>query len=439
MFLDDMSLTLSNDEAPSYSSITTTTASDMNRGVALTFDDVSVIPQYSEVLPSEVDTSVRLTPEINLKIPIISAAMDTVTEYKMAIALAQLGGLGVIHKNMSIDKQTSQVMMVKRHDGGIVKDPITVNDYHALSEVIALSEVSGFNSFPVVMNYTRYDSSKKVLIGFLTARDIRFQTDDNITVEQIMTPYSKLVVATEEMTRDQMRDLMYQFKVEKMPVVKMEGDTPILKGLITMKDMEIMDKMPNATRDKDRRLMVAAAVGVSDKEKERVAELVSAGVDALVVDSAHGHSRRVIEMVEWIADNYPEVGIIAGNVVTAEGVEALYQAGANCVKVGIGPGCFVPGTKVTTRNGMTPIEEIDEGAEVLTHRGRWKKVVGKSTFSDKKEVAVVNGIASTTDHKYYVIHKRHKSSVTDDNLHSLAEWIEAKDLTKDYLLIKPKG
>ena len=433
MFLDDMPL--STPPIPSFAPA----ANLPNRGVALTFDDVSVIPQYSEVLPSEVDTSVRLTPEINLKIPIISAAMDTVTEYKMAIALAQLGGLGVIHKNMSIDKQTSQVMMVKRHDGGIVKDPITVNDYHALSEVIALSEVSGFNSFPVVMNYTRYDSSKKVLIGFLTARDIRFQTDDNITVEQIMTPYSKLVVATEEMTRDQMRDLMYQFKVEKMPVVKMEGDTPILKGLITMKDMEIMDKMPNATRDKDRRLMVAAAVGVSDKEKERVAELVSAGVDALVVDSAHGHSRRVIEMVEWIADNYPEVGIIAGNVVTAEGVEALYQAGANCVKVGIGPGCFVPGTKVTTRNGMTPIEEIDEGAEVLTHRGRWKKVVGKSTFSDKKEVAVVNGIASTTDHKYYVIHKRHKSSVTDDNLHSLAEWIEAKDLTKDYLLIKPKG
>jgi IMP dehydrogenase len=319
--------------------------------IALTFDDISVIPQYSEILPSEVDTSVQLTREIKLNVPIISAAMDTVTEYKMAIALAQLGGLGVIHKNMSIDKQTSQVRMVKRHDGGVVKDPITINGYHDLGEVKTLSEVSGISSFPVVMDYTRYDSSKKILIGFLTARDIRFQTDDSITVEQIMTPYSQLVVATEDMTRDEMKSRMYQFKVEKMPVVKMEGDTPILRGLITMKDMEIMDKMPNATRDKDRRLVVAAAIGVSEAERERAIELISAGADALVVDSAHGHSKRVIEMVEWLAMNYPQIGIIAGNVVTAEGVHALYQAGANCVKVGIGPGSICT-TRVVSGVGV---------------------------------------------------------------------------------------
>jgi IMP dehydrogenase len=407
--------------------------------IALTFDDISIIPQYSEVLPSEVSTSVQLTPEIKLNVPIISAAMDTVTEYKMAIALAQLGGLGVIHKNMSIDEQTRQVRMVKRHDGGVVKDPITINGYHELNDVKALSEISGISSFPVVMDFTRYDSSKKILIGFLTARDIRFQTDDSITAEQIMTPYSQLVVATDDMSREEMKNLMYQFKVEKMPVVKMEGETPILRGLITMKDMEIMDKMPNATRDKERRLMVAAAVGVSEKEKERADELISAGVDALVVDSAHGHSKRVIDMVEWLKSEYPHIGIIAGNVVTAEGVDALYQAGANCVKVGIGPGCFVPGTRITTRSGMVSIEEVEEGTEVLTHRGRWQKVVGKSTFSDKKEVTSINGIESTTDHRYYVLHKRHCSSANDENLHSLAEWIEAKDLTKDYLLIKPKG
>lgn len=407
--------------------------------IALTFDDVSIIPQYSDILPSEVETSVRLTPKINLNIPIISAAMDTVTEYKMAIALAQLGGLGVIHKNMSIDEQTRQVRMVKRHDGGVVKDPITISGYHKLVGVKELSDLSGISSFPVVMDYTRYDSSKKILIGFLTARDIRFQTDDDITIEEIMTPYSKLVVATEDMSREEMKERMYQFKVEKMPVVKMEGDTPILRGLITMKDMEIMEKLPNATRDQDRRLVVAAAIGVSEKEKERAEALISAGVDALVVDSAHGHSRGVIQMVGWLSVNYPEIGIIAGNVVTAEGVEALYQAGANCVKVGIGPGCFVPGTRVTTRSGMVPIEEVEGGIEVLTHRGRWKKVVGKSTFNDKKEVTVINGTASTTDHKYYAIHKRHRSSVTDENLHQLAEWIEAKDLTKDYLLIKPRG
>jgi IMP dehydrogenase len=407
--------------------------------IALTFDDISIIPQYSEVLPSEVSTSVQLTPEIKLNVPIISAAMDTVTEYKMAIALAQLGGLGVIHKNMSIDEQTRQVRMVKRHDGGVVKDPITINGYHELNDVKALSEISGISSFPVVMDFTRYDSSKKILIGFLTARDIRFQTDDSITAEQIMTPYSQLVVATDDMSREEMKNLMYQFKVEKMPVVKMEGETPILRGLITMKDMEIMDKMPNATRDKERRLVVAAAVGVSEKEKERAGELISAGVDALVVDSAHGHSKRVIDMVEWLKSEYPHIGIIAGNVVTAEGVDALYQAGANCVKVGIGPGCFVPGTRITTRSGMVSIEEVEEGTEVLTHRGRWQKVVGKSTFSDKKEVTSINGIESTTDHRYYVLHKRHCSSANDENLHSLAEWIEAKDLTKDYLLIKPKG
>lgn len=407
--------------------------------IALTFDDISIIPQYSEVLPSEVSTSIQLTPEIKLNVPIISAAMDTVTEYKMAIALAQLGGLGVIHKNMSIDEQTRQVRMVKRHDGGVVKDPITINGYHELNDVKALSEISGISSFPVVMDFTRYDSSKKILIGFLTARDIRFQTDDSITAEQIMTPYSQLVVATDDMSREEMKNLMYQFKVEKMPVVKMEGETPILRGLITMKDMEIMDKMPNATRDKERRLVVAAAVGVSEKEKERAGELISAGVDALVVDSAHGHSKRVIDMVEWLKGEYPHIGIIAGNVVTAEGVDALYQAGANCVKVGIGPGCFVPGTRITTRSGMVSIEEVEEGTEVLTHRGRWQKVVGKSTFSDKKEVTSINGIESTTDHRYYVLHKRHCSSANDENLHSLAEWIEAKDLTKDYLLIKPKG
>lgn len=407
--------------------------------IALTFDDISIIPQYSEVLPSEVSTSVQLTPEIKLNVPIISAAMDTVTEYKMAIALAQLGGLGVIHKNMSIDEQTRQVRMVKRHDGGVVKDPITINGYHELNDVKALSEISGISSFPVVMDFTRYDSSKKILIGFLTARDIRFQTDDSITAEQIMTPYSQLVVATDDMSREEMKNLMYQFKVEKMPVVKMEGETPILRGLITMKDMEIMDKMPNATRDKERRLVVAAAVGVSEKEKERAGELISAGVDALVVDSAHGHSKRVIDMVEWLKSEYPHIGIIAGNVVTAEGVDALYQAGANCVKVGIGPGCFVPGTRITTRSGMVSIEEVEEGTEVMTHRGRWQKVVGKSTFSDKKEVTSINGIESTTDHRYYVLHKRHCSSANDENLHSLAEWIEAKDLTKDYLLIKPKG
>lgn len=304
-------------------------------GFSLTFDDVSIIPNYSEIIPSQTDTSVQLTPNIKLNIPILSAAMDTVTEHEMAIAIAQQGGLGVIHKNMSIDEQSFQVRTVKRHDGGVDDEPFYVYPYHRLVDVKQLIVRTGFSSFPVIIDYSRYISAKKILVGFLTYRDLRFQTDDSLTVEEVMTPYEKLVVATSDMSRQQMKELMIKNRVEKLPVVNMEGNTPILVGLITIKDMEVIDGMPYATRDSERRLQVAAAIGISDDDKERAEELIDAGVDAIVIESAHGHSLNVIKMVDWLSFNYPKIGLIAGNVVTESGVDALYHKGAHCVKVGI--------------------------------------------------------------------------------------------------------
>ena len=405
---------------------------------ALTFDDISVIPAYSSILPSEVDVSVQLTPRIRLNLPILSAAMDTVTESQMAIAMAQLGGLGVIHKNMSIADQVREVETVKRHDGGIVKSPYTVYPYQTLSQVKELVEETGLHSFPVVIDYSRYNKTKKILVGMITARDIKFQRSDDVTVEKIMTPIERLNVASEDMSLEKMEDMMYAAKVEKLPVVRYDKEVPLLVGLVTIKDMEITAKMPNALRDKQGKLIVAAAIGVADDSRERADRLIEAGVNALVVDSAHGHSKGVMDMVFWLSTNRPEVDIIAGNVVTRSGVEALYQQGAHAIKVGIGPGCFVPGTNVVTREGYRPIEEVEEGTEVLTHKGRWRKVIGKAKFYDKKEIATVNGISSTVDHLYYVVHRRHKEYLTNDNIHSFAEWIEAKDLTKEYLLIKPR-
>lgn len=307
----------------------------MNREVALTFDDVSIIPGYSDVLPSEVDVSVQITPRIKLNIPIISAAMDTVTESKMAIALAQLGGLGVIHKNMGIEKQAEEVLAVKRFDGGIVKEPHVVYPYFSLEQVKNISIKTGFNSFPVLIDYSKYDSSKKILVGMITARDIKFQTKDSVTVSDIMTPVSNLVLATEKASLEEIRNMMFLNKVEKIPVVRYEGTTPILVGLATLKDMEISDAFPDAIRDTNGKLIVAAAVGVSDSVQDRVKALVEAGVDAIVVDSAHGHSRGVIVLVNWIVANYPQVDVIAGNIVTRRAYRSLWQAGANGVKVGI--------------------------------------------------------------------------------------------------------
>lgn len=305
---------------------------------ALTFDDITLIPQFSEVLPSEVDTAIQLTPTIRLETPVLSSAMDTVTESKMAIAMAQNGGLGVIHKNMSILDQSNQIRIVKRHSGGIVDNPVTVRPHHDIYHVKELIRDTGYSSFPVIME-PRWGMKDSVLIGMITSRDIKFERHDETLVEKVMTPIDNLTTASEGMERSRMVDLMYARKVERVPVVRMEGCTPILVGLFSLKDHNLKEMYPKATRDTSGRLCVAAAVGAySPHNLERVDALVKAGVDAIVVDTAHGHSLGVIKMVEVIHSEFPSVSIIAGNVVTAEGASALFDAGAHSVKVGIGPG-----------------------------------------------------------------------------------------------------
>lgn len=405
--------------------------------IALTFDDISIIPWHSEILPSESCVKSNLTRNIVLNTPLISAAMDTVTEAAMAIAMAQEGGIGIIHKNLSVYQQVDQVKRVKRFEGGMVSDPVTVTPFLTMADVKRLIEKTGVSSFPVVIQTNQGTNSFE---GMLTARDIKFTRCDDVLVRDVMTPAGKTIMADEKMSRESMIELMYKNKVERLPVIRRRDDaTSCLVGLITLKDCQLLQQYPLSSRDQAGKLLVGAATGVGDSGFDRAEALIESGVDVIVVDTAHGHSQAVINMVYRMKRAYPGVELIAGNIVTSEAASQLVDAGADAVKVGIGPGCFVPGTKITTQSGIAPIEEVEEGTKVLTHRGRWKKVVGKSTFFDKKEVTSINGIKSTIDHEYYVIHKRHRSSVTDENLHQLAEWIKAKDLTKEYLLIKPKG
>lgn len=309
----------------------------MRKDIALTFDDITLIPQYSEILPSDVDISVQLTPTIKLETPVLSSAMDTVTESKMAIAMAQNGGLGVIHKNMSIDEQVNQIKIVKRHSGGIVDNPITVRPYQNLYYVKELIEATGYSSFPVIEE-PRWGIKENVLVGMITSRDIKFELDWNKSVESIMTPVSNLWMATESMSRDDIVRMMYSHKVERIPVVRTVNDSHILVGLFNLKDYQLKEKFPRATRDSQGKLCVAAAIGSFGTDSvDRSVSLIKAGVDALVVDTAHGHSKGVIKMVSWLRKEFPTISIIAGNVVTVEGAIDLFEAGANSVKVGIGP------------------------------------------------------------------------------------------------------
>jgi IMP dehydrogenase len=320
---------------------------------ALTFDDISVIPRYSDVLPSEVDTSIRLTPNIKLNIPILSAAMDTVTMAPLAIALAQLGGMGVIHKNLSVAEQVAEVKKVKRFGGGIVKSPFTVAPDVTLASVKDLIRDTGYHSFPVVKD--------DLLVGLITARDIKFERNEFALVGNVMTKLSNLVVATTDMTSVEMVEMMYAYKVERLPVVSHSDRGLILEGMVTLKDVTLLDSFPNAIFDSTGCLVVAAAIGVNPREKIRAEKLVEAGANALVIDTAHGHSKGVLEMVCWARQEFPWTGIIAGNVVTSEGVDALYDHGAHCVKVGIGPGSICT-TRVVTGVGVPQFTAIQNCA-----------------------------------------------------------------------------
>ncbi|MCO6441925.1 MAG: IMP dehydrogenase [Nitrococcus mobilis] len=324
---------------------------------ALTFDDILLIPAYSEVLPREVDLHSRLTREIELNLPLASAAMDTVTEARLAIALAEQGGIGIIHKNMTIEQQALEVLRVKKFESGVIKEPITVGPQTSIREVLALMGVHCISGVPVVEG--------EKLVGIVTSRDLRFESRHEAPVTAAMTPKDRLVTVQEGAERDEIQQLLHQYRIEKLLVV---NENFQLRGMITVKDIQKAQDYPNACKDEHGRLRVGAAVSTGQGTAERVDALVKAGVDVLAVDTAHGHSRGVIERVRWIKAQYPHVQVIAGNIATAEAARALDEAGADAVKVGIGPGSICT-TRVISGVGVPQISAIVNVAEELKSSG----------------------------------------------------------------------
>ena len=290
---------------------------------ALTFDDVLLVPAHSLVLPNKVDLKTRLTRSITLNIPLVSSAMDTVTEARLAIAMAQEGGIGIIHKNMSADKQAAEVARVKRHEFGIVIDPITVTPQMKVRDAIALQRQHGISGLPVVEG--------RKLVGIVTNRDLRFESRYDLQIKDIMTPRERLITVPEGTTPEQAKALLNKHKLERLLVINESFE---LKGLITVKDITKQTSFPNAARDSSGRLRVGAAVGVGPGTEERVEALVRAGVDAIVVDTAHGHSHGVIERVRWVKQNYPDIDVVGGNIATGAAALALVEAGADVLVAG---------------------------------------------------------------------------------------------------------
>ncbi|MFP4015503.1 MAG: IMP dehydrogenase [Halanaerobiales bacterium] len=323
----------------------------------LTFDDVLLIPARSEVLPRDIDTRTRLTKKISLNIPIISAGMDTVTEARMAIAMARQGGIGVIHKNMSISRQAEEVDRVKRSESGVIVDPFYLTPEKLISEAEALMSKYRISGVPIV------DKDRR-LVGIITNRDLRFVKNYDRKISEVMTS-DGLVTAPVGTTVDQAKEVLQEHKIEKLPLV---DDDNILKGLITIKDIEKAEQFPNSAKDHQGRLFVGAAVGVTEDTMERVAALVNSEVDVIVVDTAHGHSEGVLRTVEKIKENYPDLQLIAGNVATAEATEDLIKAGADVVKVGIGPGSICT-TRVVAGVGVPQITAIYDCAQMASKYG----------------------------------------------------------------------
>ena len=326
----------------------------------LTFDDVLLIPAKSEVLPKDVNLTSQLTKKIKLNIPIISAAMDTVTEHKMAIAMAREGGLGVIHKNMPIELQAEEVRKVKRSESGVINDPFFLTPEHKVQEAEDLMRKYRISGVPIVNSM-----EEKKLVGILTNRDLRFLEDYSVKIDSVMTK-ENLVTAPSHTTLDDATKILRNHKIEKLPLVNEKG---ILTGLITIKDIEKVVKYPNSAKDAQGRLLVAASVGTGADTFERVEALVNAGVDALVIDTAHGHSMGVVRKVKEIREKYPDLDIIAGNVVTAEATRTLFEAGADVVKVGVGPGSICT-TRVVAGVGVPQITAVYDCATVAREIGK---------------------------------------------------------------------
>ncbi|GAL06732.1 inosine-5'-monophosphate dehydrogenase [Photobacterium aphoticum] len=320
---------------------------------ALTFDDVLLVPAHSTVLPNTADLRTRLTKDISLNIPMVSASMDTVTEGRLAIALAQEGGIGFIHKNMSIEQQANEVRMVKKFEAGVVSEPVTVKPYNTIEDVKRLTLENGFAGYPVV-------SDNNELVGIITGRDVRFVTDLSMKVEEVMTPKDKLASAKEGASREEVEAIMQEHRVEKVLLV---NDDFQLRGMITAKDFQKAERKPNACKDDRGRLRVGAAVGAGAGNEERVAALVEAGVDVLLIDSSHGHSEGVLQRIRETRAAFPNLPIVGGNVATAEGARALIEAGVSAVKVGIGPGSICT-TRIVTGVGVPQVTAIAEAAAV---------------------------------------------------------------------------
>jgi IMP dehydrogenase len=353
---------------------------------ALTFDDILLVPRYSNVLPTQVDVSTRLTRNIRLNVPLVSAAMDTVTESRLAIAMAQHGGIGIIHKNMSIEQQASEVDRVKRSESGMIVDPITLSPTHKIYEALDLMKKYRISGVPI----TEDGSKEGRLVGILTNRDLRFETSVTRPISEVMT-HEELITVPVGTTLDAARKILHQHKVEKLLVVDRDYR---LKGLITVKDIQKAVKYPNASKDLLGRLRCGAAVGVARDTLERAEALVAANVDLLIVDTAHGHSQGVLDMVDHIRQRFPEVDLVAGNVATAEATEALIHRGVDAVKVGIGAGSICT-TRIIAGIGVPMISSIMECAHAAASRGIPVIADGGIRFSGDITKAIAVG-ASTT-------------------------------------------
>jgi len=324
---------------------------------ALTFDDVLLLPGHSQVLPKNVALTTQLTRSIHLNVPLLSSPMDTVTEARLAIAMAQEGGIGIIHKNMSVEEQVKQVRRVKKFESGIVKDPISVSPNISVRELLQLTQAHNISGVPVVEG--------EQLVGIVTSRDVRFEKDLDQSIAKIMTPKERLVTVRENTDREEIINLLHKHRIEKILMV---NDRFQLRGLITVKDIQKAKDKPLACKDDQGQLRVGAAVGVGPGTDERVAALVAAGADVVIVDTAHGHSQGVLDRVRWIKKNFPQVQVIGGNIATVAAAKALVEAGADAVKVGVGPGSICT-TRIVTGVGVPQITAVSNVAEALKGTG----------------------------------------------------------------------
>lgn len=350
--------------------------------MAYTFDDILLVPQYSDVVPTEVSTDSVFARDTVLRMPILSAAMDTVTEHKIAQIMAQLGGLGIIHKNLDIEAQAFEVEKVKKYESGMILDPITLSPDQKVSAALALMRKYSISGVPITVNGK--------LVGILTNRDLRFETNVEQPISNLMTKEERLVTAPLGTTLEQAKAILQKHRIEKLPVVDDRGH---LKGLITIKDIEKAQTFPQATKDKHGRLFVGAAVGVDATSRERAQALIGAGVDVICVDTAHGHSKNVITMVKWISENYKDVTIVAGNVVTADGTTELIQAGADVVKIGVGPGSICT-TRMVSGVGMPQLTAVIECSKAARKKGKTIIADGGIKFSGDVAKALALGANS---------------------------------------------